>query len=76
MANLNLSSQQIRSIKNSPKGKLPRFITVGLGKGPGVVSVGGKIGPVGAAIGLDKGKVFGSANVRGKIIGSFGSKGR
>lgn len=38
----------------------------------GVTSVGGHIGPVGAAIGIDKGKPFGSANINGKKIGSFG----
>lgn len=37
-----------------------------------VVSVGGKIGPVGGSIGLDKGKLFGSANVNGKVVGKFG----
>jgi hypothetical protein len=39
-----------------------------------VTSVGGHIGSYGAAVGYDKKKkkIFGSANKRGKKIGSFG----
>lgn len=41
----------------------------------GVTSIGGKLGPVGAALGMDHGVPFGSANVNGKVVGSFGPQG-
>ncbi len=71
MAN-QFTSQQLKAIKDAPKGQLPRFISAGIGRAPGVVSAGGRVGPIGASIGISKGKPFGSANIKGKIIGKFG----
>lgn len=76
-----LSSQQIRSIQQSPKGKLPPFISGGVYREPGLTSIGGSIGRpgsniIGGTIGIDRGKPFGSVNVKGKVIGSFGSQGK
>ena len=45
----------------------------------GVRSIGGRVGIgknyVGGAIGMDKSKPFGSVNVNGKVLGSFGPQG-
>ncbi len=45
----------------------------------GVRSIGGRVGIgknyVGGSIGMDKSKPFGSANINGKVIGSFGPQG-
>ncbi len=41
----------------------------------GVKSIGGRIGGVGGSLGVDHGKPFGSANINGKSIGSFGPQG-
>lgn len=71
-AQLRFSPQQVRAIRNAPKGKVPPFVTAGIGTGPGVVSVGGRVGNIGGAIGMQNGKPFGSANVGGKIVGKFG----
>jgi hypothetical protein len=49
-----LSSQQIRAIKASPAGKLPRFIQGGFYSDKNVsASVGGRIGKVGGTIGMN-----------------------
>lgn len=77
MGKLNLTPQQIRSIKQSPKGKLPPFISAGVTtKGP-IYSVGAKVGPVGGAVGVDtrgsmKVRPFGSVNIKGKVKAKFG----
>lgn len=77
---INLSSQQIRAIKQSPKGKLPGFINGGPYKEGSIKSFGGTIGTknnfVGGTIGMDKNKPFGSYNVNGKIKGKFGPQGK
>ena len=41
----------------------------------GIISAGGRVGNVGGTIGLDRGKPFGSVNVGGKVVGSFGPQG-
>jgi hypothetical protein len=73
-----LTPQQIQAIKNSRKGYTPPFITAGIGRAPGVVSLGASIGPpgkrVGGSVGMNNGQLFGTANVNGKIIGRFGPK--
>lgn len=33
---------------------------------PGLVSIGGRIGPFGGTIGMDQGQPFGSANIQGR----------
>lgn len=75
IANISFSPQQIRSIKQSPKGKLPRFLQGGVYKDKNVASVGGKVGNVGGSIGINRKtkRPFGSVNYKGKIKGKFGS---
>lgn len=71
------SPAQIRSIKQSPKGVLPKFLQGGLYKDKNVVSVGGRAGKIGGTIGYDKKKKkpFGSVNVGGKVKAKFGPQG-
>ncbi len=52
-----------------------RFLGGGMYNKGGVKSVGGHIGPFGGALGLDRGKPFGSANINGRMIGHFGPQG-
>lgn len=52
-----------------------KIVGGGVGSAPGIVSVGGHVGPLGGTVGLDHGKPFGSANVNGKSLGSFGPQG-
>ena len=74
---MKFTSQQIKAIKDSPKGVVPKFITGGVYKDKNVVSVGAKVGKVGGTIGYDKKakKAFGSYNVGGKVKKSFGPQG-
>lgn len=51
---------------------LRKTINAGSYREPGLVSVGGHIGPVGAVLGASKGKPFGSINVKGKKVAGFG----
>jgi hypothetical protein len=71
---IKLSSQQIRAIKQSPKGVLPKFITAGVYNSKKVASVGVKIGKVGGSVGINKEtkKPFGSVNYKGKVKAKFG----
>ncbi len=71
---IKFTPQQIKAIKDSPKGQLPKFVSGGVYKDKDVVSVGGRVGNVGGTIGYDKKKrqAFGSYNVKGKVKGQFG----
>lgn len=42
---------------------------------PGLVSVGGQLGPVGGTLGMDHGQPFGSANINGNLLAAFGPQG-
>jgi len=74
------SKQQIGAIKRSPAGKLPKFISVGIGtsKSPGVRSIGANVQVgkknLGGSLGVKKGKLFGTLNVNHKKAKSFGPK--
>lgn len=78
---LNLNAQQIKAIKASRAGQVPKFISDMVYKTPEINSVGGMVktkkGYVGGTIGYDKKakKAFGSANVNGRVIGKFGPQG-
>ena len=74
------SKQQIGAIKRSPAGKLPKFISasIGMGKAPGVRSIGANVQVgkknLGGSLGVNKGKLFGTLNVNHKKAKSFGPK--
>lgn len=67
------SPQQIRAIKQSPKGKLPSFILKSYSDST-VNSVAGRVGSVGGTVGYDKKakRPFGSMNYKGKVKAQFG----
>jgi len=72
------SNQQISAIKRSPAGVLPKFISasIGMGKAPGVRSIGANVqvgkNNLGGSLGVNKGKLFGTLNVNHKKSKSFG----
>jgi hypothetical protein len=71
-----LTPARIAEIKESAKGKLPSFLSGGVYNQDGVKSVGVRVGKYGAAVGVDKGKPFGSVNKGGRIKASFGPQGK
>jgi len=76
----NFTSNQIASIKRSPAGVLPKFISasIGMGKAPGVRSIGANVQVgkknLGGSLGVNKGKLFGTLNVNHKKVKSFSPK--
>jgi len=73
-----LSPQQVRAIKQAPKGQLPAFIRAGVGRGPQIVSLGASAGvrgrSVGGSVGVSQGKPFVTLNVNGKNKVKIGQK--
>lgn len=66
-------SQSVQFGGQQPNGA--PYGSVGMYQEPGITSVGGHIGDFGGALGMDLGRLFGSVNKKGKIMGKFGPQG-